>query len=379
MSSPITNPRHRALLAASGLLLVAVFIVVGTLGENRRAHVSDLGLAVVLSAVAALQVPLTRFAGAYAVVLAGAASSLYTALDFADGPIYLALPIAAFVAAWRVRPRVLIPAAAVGGLMVLVGMLVRWRGASDVTAWETFAQGAASLLLTFAAAGIAWSVAARREMRREQSLRVATQEKLRMAQDLHDGVGHGLAVIAMQAGVALHMLDRDPEAARRAMTAVRDVSRESLDALRAELSLLSGEGARRTPRRGVEDLPALVDRMRGAGLDIALRGELRADGLDERVDATAYIIVQEALTNVVRHADASSVDIAVDRSAGRLDVTVVDDGVGVSSAGGDGGGGGMGIAGMRERLTAIGGTLTAGPASGGGFEVRASMPTGVTA
>ncbi len=367
--------RRRLPLIVIGLLAAAAFVVAGTVSESRRLGVPDVPMATLLGVVAALQIPSAALVGPYAVVVAGAATGLYTAMDFADGPIYLALPLAAFVAAWRVRPRILVPAIAAGGALVLVGMIVRWRTITGVDAWQTWGQGTVALILPFAAAGIGWTIVARREVRAEQSLRVATQEKLRMAQDLHDGVGHGLAVIAMQAGVALHVLDRDPEAARRAMTAVRDVSRESLDALRAELSVLSGERARLSPRRGVDDLPALVDRMRGAGLEIALRGKATGAGLDDDVDATAYLVVQEALTNVVRHADASHVDVDVRRSGAELHITVVDDGVG-TSASGAGTGGGMGLAGMRERLDAVGGTLTTGPMDGGGFAVRATVPVG---
>ena len=151
-----------------------------------------------------------------------------------------------------------------------------------------------------------------------------------MAQDLHDGVGHGLAVIAMQAGVGLHVLDRDPAAARTALEAIRDSARESLDALRAELaprSRASRVGAATAPRPGPADLDALVGpgphRRPGGRGRPAPPGELA-----EPVGAVVYGVVQEALTNVLRHASATAVQVRLERSPERMAVTVEDDGRG---------------------------------------------------
>jgi signal transduction histidine kinase len=210
-------------------------------------------------------------------------------------------------------------------------------------------------------------------------LAAATQEQLNMAQELHDGVGHGLAVIAMQAGVGLHVLDRDPAAVRTALEAIRDSARESLDALRSELAQISGaqisgDGAPRRPRQGVADLDALVDRVRTAGLSVDLTGS--PGELAEPVDAVVYGVVQEGLTNVLRHAAATSVEVRLDRSEERLAVTVEDDGRGTEE-------GtdpatvpeeGMGLRGMRERVRALGGDFSAGPRPEGGFAVRAVLP-----
>jgi signal transduction histidine kinase len=196
-----------------------------------------------------------------------------------------------------------------------------------------------------------------------------------MAQDLHDGVGHGLAVIAMQAGVGLHVLDRDPAGARTALEAIRDSARESLDALRAELAQISGaqisgEPAPRRPRQGVADLDALVDRVRTAGLSVELTGS--PGELAAPVDAVVYGVVQEGLTNVLRHAAATSVSVRLDRSPGRVTVSVEDDGKGAPQPGEDDEG--MGLRGMRNRVQALGGELTAGPRPTGGFALRAVLP-----
>jgi len=204
-----------------------------------------------------------------------------------------------------------------------------------------------------------------------------------MAQDLHDGVGHGLAVIAMQAGVGLHVLDSDAAAVRGALEAIRDTSRESLDALRAELTQLAGEPAARQPRPGLGGLEVLVERVRVAGPDVSVTGSAR--DLPEAVDTAAYAIVQEALTNVLRHSSATKVGVAIGHEVGAVTVVVADNGRGAARDQASHQEGpqeshqadhqqGMGLRGMRARVTALGGSLVAGPSPAGGFEVRAVLP-----
>jgi signal transduction histidine kinase len=203
--------------------------------------------------------------------------------------------------------------------------------------------------------------------------RAATEEQLRMARDLHDGVGHGLAVIAMQAGVALHVLDRDPDAARRSLEAIRDTSTEALDALRAELSTLAGPGSGsgpRTPRRGLADLAGLAERVRATGLTVDVRRS--GPAVPPAVDEAAYAIVQEALTNVLRHAGARRVAVEID-AAEALRLTVTDDGRGPPPLT-DEPGEGMGLRGMRDRAEALGGRCSAGPGTDGGFAVAVELP-----
>ncbi|HEY0952224.1 sensor histidine kinase, partial [Nocardioides sp.] len=235
------------------------------------------------------------------------------------------------------------------------------------TVWESIATGA---LCAGAAVG-GWWLADRRRMRAERAELAVSEEQLRMAQELHDGVGHGLAVIAMQAGVALHVLERDPAGARAALEAIRDTSRESLDALRAELARMSGGPAPRRAAPGLSDLDALLDRVRAGGLLVERRGD--PGDADDRAGHAAYVVVQEALTNVLRHARASRAVVALERSGELLVVTITDDGIGAAAVRGQDGG--MGIAGMRGRVEALGGTLLAGPdLDAPGFRVRASIP-----
>jgi signal transduction histidine kinase len=243
--------------------------------------------------------------------------------------------------------------------------------------WHPVGQSIGVASVTVAAATIGSLVRARQLATAERAARAVTEEQLRMAQDLHDGVGHGLAVIAMQAGVALHVLDRDPGAARRSLEAIRDASTESLDSLRAELSRLSG-AAPRAPRRGLADLAVLADRLRSTGLAVHLAWAGDAADVPGETGGAAYTIVQEALTNVLRHATARRVDITID-AGDPVRLTVRDDGRGPGTVGNgppaegwqDGG---MGLRGMRERAEALGGRFSAGPGADGGFVVTAELP-----
>jgi signal transduction histidine kinase len=205
----------------------------------------------------------------------------------------------------------------------------------------------------------------------ERARAAAAQEQLHMAQDLHDGVGHGLAVIAMQAGVGLHVLERDPAAARTALEAIRDSARESLDALRSELAELAGDPVPRRPRRGASDLKDLVDRVGATGTAVTVTGS--PGQLPEEVDPLVYAVVQESLTNVLRHASATRASVRFDRNDRRVAVTVEDDGRAADGRT-DNPLEGMGLRGMRTRVEAAGGTFSAGRRPAGGFAVRAELP-----
>jgi signal transduction histidine kinase len=180
-------------------------------------------------------------------------------------------------------------------------------------------------------------------------------------------------VIAMQAGVALHVLELDPAQARESMEAVRATSRESLEHLRAQLDALRGTddpGARR-PAAGLDDLPRLVDRVRAGGMTVRLSGLAALPPVPEAVGIAAYRIVQESLTNVLRHAGTTSAETTLEVAAGALRITVADAGGPTPPAPE-----GSGIAGMRAQAEVLGGTLTATPGPGG-FTVVAHLPMAV--
>ncbi|RKT82586.1 Signal transduction histidine kinase [Saccharopolyspora antimicrobica] len=196
------------------------------------------------------------------------------------------------------------------------------------------------------------------ELRERQA---ATEERLRIARDVHDVVGHSLGVIAMKAAVANHLVDSHPAAGREALGTIERVSREALDEIRAVL------GALRDRPEEVE-FDRLVADVRSAGVDVVLdRADLSAVPPD--VCSSAHRIAQEALTNVLRHAGATRCSLGLAVVPGALSVSVVDDGNGCATATP-----GHGLRGMRERVALHGGTITAGPEPGGGFAVRARLP-----
>ncbi|WP_299049914.1 histidine kinase [uncultured Nocardioides sp.] len=361
------------------LAALALLVMAGTAGSNAADGRTRLGLALVLAAVAVLPVLVASRRPGPPLVLNGLALAAYLGLGLASGPVFLTVSLTTYVVARDHRPRVWAPWAAVALVLVGVGGVVGVvRGVRDAvsTGWPWLVMVA----LVVAAGALASLTRARADARRERADRTAAEERLRMAQDLHDGVGHGLAVAAMQAGVALHVLERDPAAARASLEAIRDASRESLDRLRAELDRLSGlgQGAPRRPEPGLADIAATVERVRRGGPEVDLRGEAdgRAEGVERlvvppEVGEAAHRVVQEALTNVLRHSGARRVVVRLATGDEALVVEVTDDGVGPPSGPGPTG---LGLSGLRRRVGSLGGTLEAGAGATGGFRVLARVP-----
>jgi signal transduction histidine kinase len=233
--------------------------------------------------------------------------------------------------------------------------------------------------------------------RDEEARRRVGEERMRIARELHDVVSHTIGVISVQAGVAAHLLERRPDKAAESLAAIRQASDEALGELHAMLGVLrdgdgSGGEAPLSPAPGLGELDALVAQAAGAGVEVTVSLEGEPRRLPAAVDLAAYRVVQESLTNVVRHAGASRAEVAVCHSDGQVVVEVTDDGKGVeppsapavplrpadSPVGPDRQDrrSGQGIVGMRERARALGGSLEAGPRPGGGFRVRATLPAG---
>jgi signal transduction histidine kinase len=344
---------------------VLVLLAVTLAGTFGRSHSGPWG-AGVLAGLAVLALLLRGRDPGLAWLGNAAAVSAYFALGYDDGPVFLSIFASAYAVTSRWPARRWAPYTAVV-VPVLLTMASRW---SDASLASVGGRVVLFLAVLAAAAAVGAAMRTRGETRREQARRAATEERLRMAHDLHDGVGHGLAVIAMQAGVALHVLERDPAKARDSLLAIRETSRESLDALRAELSRLATDPAAAAPRTahsGLDDLPGLVGRVRAGGLQVDLRSS-EVEVSDE-VGMSAYLVVQEALTNVLRHSDAVSARVDVSTVDGMLLVSVVDDGKGGDVQEG------LGLQGMRTRVERLGGGLRVGP-SDRGFEVRATFPVG---
>jgi len=408
-SDPLTAPPPGGALAAlvpqrwrwwHEALLVAVVGAVHV-GLTGAAHAGGsegeyglAGVALLVLGVAALPFRHRFPLGAYAVVFG--ATLAYWSLGYARGPIFFPLII-------------------VLGHLVLTGR--RWHAVAGVVAgfvafpWLGFWIGRADAptlgaLVLLAAwlttlVSIAEAVRSRRD-RAEQVARShaealrrqATDERMRIARELHDVVAHNMSLISIQAGVALHLLDQRPEQARESLTTIKQASKEALVELRSILGVLrqvdepdeddpAGAGstsvaAPRSPVPGLQRLDDLVERSRAAGIDVRVEldpeiGHL-AD-LPRPVDLAAFRIVQESLTNVAKHSDDPVALVRIRPDDGGLAVEVLDDGSGRRDpAAVTLPGAGAGITGMRERAAAVGGRLQAGPRPGRGFAVRAWLP-----
>ncbi|MDX3661794.1 sensor histidine kinase [Streptomyces sp. ID05-26A] len=230
-----------------------------------------------------------------------------------------------------------------------------------------------TLLVGFAVLGAVWVIGYTTRLRRSMLERETTQqaeqaladERLRIARELHDVVAHNLSLIAVQAGNAAHV--RSPEHAYEALQVISETSRAALTEMRGLLGVLRADADLR-PSPGLDGLPELADRASLAGVRVTL--EVRGDtAVPEGIGLSAYRIVQEALTNVVKHAAPASCTVLVDVTPEAVRVDVADDGPGVRELGV-----GHGLIGMRERVAVYGGTFTAGPGPDGGFRVVAELP-----
>jgi signal transduction histidine kinase len=320
-------------------------------------------------------------------VVAFGSALAWVLLGFPPGPFFLA-PVAALFSAVRTGHRV--PAAVVAGVGYVAYVLGAWPLADqlDVPAASRIDLGGAIVAAVVLLGVIAFGEAARvrslqyAEMakvhaeqaraRAEQKRRQESEERLRIARELHDVLGHHLSLINVQAGVGLHLLDSRPEQAREALTAIKSASAEALREVRSVLGVLrpEDEQAPRAPTPGLDGLNELTAE---AGLPVTVERTGEPRPLPAEVDRAAYRIVQEALTNVRRHAGSgASASVTVDYEPEQVRIAVADDGTGGPAGPTEAG---NGIAGMRARAAALGGTLTAGPNPGGGFRVEATLPS----
>ena len=307
-------------------------------------------------------------------VVVFAATLGYWVSDYPRGPVFFAL-IVAFVTTVMAGLRVFAIVVVVAGWLAFTWLpyLVGNEPEPGVAATV----GLLAWLLVLSAIGEIARVSRERAAERarsqeEEALRRASEERLRISRELHDVLAHNISLINVQAGVALHLMDDQPEQARSALTAIRQASKDALGELRSVLEVLRlGEAPPRMSERGLDDLDGVVSRAEAAGLPVRvdIEGERRA--LPAEVDLAAFRIVQEAVTNVARHAGPARATVRVAYGERDLTVQVDDDGAGTTSASSSGG---SGIAGMRERTAALGGRLDAGPRPGGGFRVWAQLP-----
>jgi signal transduction histidine kinase len=375
----MTVDRRQALLTEIGpaLLLAAFVTVITPLSSDTERDELD-ALAYVLCVTAGLGVGFWRRAPVLAYAISLGCVIAYTLLDYPGGPIYAAGFAGTLALVANTVPKVWLPAVAVGGAGLAAGHLTSSdRPGSAVGAFVVWLLAA---VLFGEAARVRRAKLEEAEQRAEwaertraeEARRQLAEERLRIARDVHDVVGHSLATITLQAGVAEHLLAERPEQAREAVTAIRRVGKDAMTELHGLLGpLREGAGAPRTPAPDLDALPALVDEVRAAGVPVQLSVEGAGAPVPELVGLAGYRIVQAALTNVARHAGAgATARVLVARRPGALELEVTDDGAGAPPDTPDG----NGLTGMRERAAAVGGRLEAGGRAGGGYRVWARLP-----
>jgi signal transduction histidine kinase len=356
-----------------GVALAVVLVTVTALGFR------DEGVdpvAYPCAAVAGLAFTVWRRMPVVTMALVAIAITVYGATGQPGGPIYVTTFAAAFNLAAQRGIQTWLPWTAAATVGLVAG---NW--AAD--GFEIHLLPVALLLLiTPKLAGDAVrarrlrmeTLEARVSLAEQETMRRVAEERLRIAREVHDVVGHGLATITLRAGVADRVADRDPGEVRAALRAIRQVSRESLSELSALLGVLrEGEGGppEHAPAPDLDALPRLVDGLREAGLDVDLQIDGNGGAVPEVVAAAGYRIVQEALTNVARHAGANArAHVRLTRHDGVVEVEVRDDGRHAPATVRPGGG----LTGMRERAASLGGAFEAGRAAEGGFRVWASLP-----
>lgn len=372
-------------------VLVAFVQIGGTFGASHHPQNTAASTARPLDAFAWFLVvvgPVALFFGRRyprsVIAVTTAAVMFYSIRGYAQGPVYVSFAVAVVNgvtcghrwAAWASIP------------VLFIGRYFGpWLFAdARMPAFSTFASDVGWSVAVLAIAEVVsfrrQRVIAVERSREERARRRATDERLAIARELHDVLAHSISLINVQAGTALEVMDRRPEQARIALEAIKLTSREALGEVRSVLGVLrspDGDGAAqaapRSPTAGLARLDELADRARATGLKVRIVTEGDIRPLPAGVDLAAFRIIQEALTNVVRHAQADEVEVQVGYGERGVHLMVADNGRGAVPAGERLTGGGNGLPGMRERATALGGVLTAGPRPGGGFAVEAELPT----
>jgi signal transduction histidine kinase len=357
----VALPARTELLAAAG---VAALVIVGTAVELRIQGAGGIDAAVVaVVVVAAAAWAWHRVAPVVSAALVVVAVVGYVLAGLPYGPV-LVLPVLASFAVGRFRPAArAIPTCVLAGLALAAALWTRLDG--------THLESTAAILLAWPAVFVAVPALAgalvrarARAAARERAVllaRGADAERLRVAREVHDIAGHGFAVVAMQAGVALTVFDEEPAQVRTSLEAVRSTAERALHELQAALDTLHADAPT------ADDVPDLVERVRSTGLPVVLTVTGDPTGLDPEVSTAVYRVVQEALTNVLRHAGPTAAEVGVGYGPD-VEVVVRDHGPGSADAHG------RGLRGLRERVERLHGRFTATDAPDGGYAVSATIP-----
>ncbi|TCN44203.1 signal transduction histidine kinase [Kribbella orskensis] len=377
-------------------LLIALFITVmqvqGTLAkvaadpESVLRPLADLGhLGYILLIASGVVVVLRRQFPVAVVAIIALTSLIYYTLDFPDGPGWLGLFVALYTLTAYGDGRWSL---AIAGAVIAV-LAVDWLVAAAnvepraAIGWVFFRIGASVM-----SAALGESVRTRRviaadaleraelaERTREEEARARVdEERLRIAREVHDTVAHAIAIINVQSGVTAHLFDKRPERTREALEAIEKTSSQALREMRSILGVLRDAHDGRVPHPGLGQIDELIAQARHAGLDIKLESAPATEALPSAVDSAAYRILQESITNVIRHVGSTRVTIRLVYGVDSLELCVTNERGDTSHDGGTSAVPGRGITGMRERCSLLGGDLDAGPRADGGFAVSARLP-----
>ncbi len=353
---------------ALGLLATAMFAAAAS-GPVSVEHV-------VMMVAAAIGLAARRAAPLPAFLVTGGLVVVMIAWGFSTAAMGAGLFLIAYtVAAHRPAGATIIAAGYALAIVVLVAVLLPVRmppgeAATNLALFGgSFVLGRATRLHRAAARLEAERAALAERVQVNEAQATLTEERLRIARELHDVVGHSLGVIALQAGVGARMIESDPAEAKAALLAIADRSRGSLREVRQILGALREAGAT-SPNPGLAAVPDLIEDLAAAGLHVALDQHGEPWPLTPAMDLSAYRVLQESLTNVVRHAGTDRARVSIRYGPEELELRVRDHGRGAAS----GSAPASGQRGMRERVSAWGGSLSVGPASGGGYEVIARLP-----
>jgi signal transduction histidine kinase len=357
----------RTVDGAIAVVVACVAVTAATIGRQPPGRAAD-ALAYAVIVVASLVLVWRRQAPTVVFVIGLAAGLVYFGFDYPRAPALWPFVIALYtIADTQSRRR---------SLLLALGAVVAL--AVDAAASDRLEAVGPTTLLWIAAWLLAgWLVssgrARRAQSRDEHSRRMVDAERLRIARELHDVVAHSIATINVQAGVATHVIERRPEQAAVALVAIKESSKEALRELRGILAVLRSvdDHAPRFPEPGLDRLQALAATTAEAGLPVNVELKGRPRPLPRTLDATAYRIIQESLTNALRYAGPARAAVTLTYGEQQLLLEITDDGVGTNN---DSDSAGLGIVGMRERAAAFGGELEAGPRPDGGFRVKAVLP-----
>ncbi|GLY70576.1 sensor histidine kinase [Amycolatopsis taiwanensis] len=374
--------------------VLAGVLVFGTIGagalQTPRARALDFWAFLLVVLAAVTTVALRRRAPVWGLTVAMAVLGVYLLAGYPYGPIQLCMIIAMFEVARQRSLRLSLLACGLAAGAAYAMVAARFSHHLDTpvvlsVAWLGW------VVLPWSLGALVHAVTAARERARQELVeRVALEERMRIASDVHDIAGHGFALVAMQAGVALLVFDEQPEQARESLEAIQATSAKSLTELRSMLGTFHPDGqGEQDPAKPDEDtadssddpdctgdtglagLPELVDQVRAGGLPVELHLQPLATPLADDIDVVAYRVVQESLTNVLRHAGETTADVRIAQQEGELVVQVADHGRATPQQTPRLG---RGLTGMRGRVEDVGGTLEAGPREGGGFRVVAHLP-----